>query len=251
MKAIIIEDELLNVEHLQNMLSRIDKTIEIVGVYDSVKQSVAAFKKGVECDVLFLDIHLADGISFEIFNEVDIETPVIFTTAYDEYAIKAFKVNSIDYLLKPIDRKELQAAIEKLKKQSGSLIKQPNEHIHDAYAQINKTYKSRFLVKLGDNLHTIKTEEISCFVYEEKVVMLTTNTGKRFTVDYSIETLDGILNPADFFRISRKAIININSIQKVSNYFNGRLKLSTNALSGDDAIVSRERVSEFKAWLDR
>ena len=251
MKAIIIEDEPLNAEHLQNMLQRIDKNIEVVAILDSVKSAVKSFKNKVICDLIFVDIHLADGLSFEIFQEVEIQTPVIFTTAFDEYAIKAFKLNSIDYLLKPIDIQELKQALEKFKKANANQVKQITDSISDAYLQLNKTYKSRFLVKLGDQLHTIKTDDISHFIYEDKIVLLVSNQGKKFPVDYSIETLDAMLNPAEFFRINRKAIIQINEIKKVSSYFNSRLKLLTEYLDGDDAIVSRERVNDFKSWLDQ
>lgn len=251
MKAIIIEDEPLNAEHLQNMLQRLDKNVEVTDVYDSVKSAVKAFKNGASCDLLFVDIHLADGISFEIFHEVEVNIPVIFTTAFDEYALKAFKLNSIDYLLKPIDINELKQALEKYKKQNATQLKQITESISDAYLQLNKTYKSRFLVKLGDQLHTIKTDDISHFIYEDKLVILVTQQGKKYGVDYSIEVLDGMLHPEQFFRINRKAIIHINQIQKVVSYFNSRLKLQMQHLEGDDAIVSRDRVGDFKAWLDR
>jgi DNA-binding LytR/AlgR family response regulator len=251
MKAIIIEDEPLNAEHLQNMLQRIDKNIEVVAILDSVKSAVKSFKNKVLCDLIFVDIHLADGLSFEIFQEVDIQTPVIFTTSFDEYAIKAFKLNSIDYLLKPIDIQELKQALEKFKKANTNQMKQITDSISDAYLQLNKTYKSRFLVKLGDQLHTIKTDDISHFIYEDKLVVLVTQQGKKYGVDYSIEVLDGMLHPEQFFRINRKAIIHINQIQKVVSYFNSRLKLQMLHLEGDDAIVSRDRVNDFKAWLDR
>ncbi len=251
MKVIIIEDEKLSAEHLANLLKRVDPTIEVVNTISSVKKSLETFANGVKADLLFVDIHLADGLSFEIFSKINIETPVIFTTAYDEYAINAFKVNSVDYLLKPIGIDDLTRAVSKYKKLQQAHPPILIEEIANAYHQMNKQYKNRFLVKMGDTITSIKTEDISHFVFEDSMVILVTNAGKRYTVDYTLDSLENILYPDTFFRINRKVIININSIQKVHPYFNSRLKLNAALLLEEEAIVSRERVNDFKNWLDK
>jgi len=251
MKAIIIEDEKLSAEHLVTLINRIDNSIEIVGIYESVKQGIIAFTKGIKCDLIFADIHLADGLSFEIFSKIAIDTPVIFTTAYDEYAIKAFKLNSVDYLLKPIGIADLETALNKYKKLNQSAQSIVISDIAAAYQNITKQYKTRFMVKMGETIASIKTEDITHFISEDGVVLLVTNTGKRYMTDYTLDNLDEIISAETFFRINRKVIININFITKVSTYFNSRLKTTTPNLQEDDAIVSRERVNDFKKWLDK
>lgn len=251
MNTIIIEDEKLSADHLANLIGKVDKNIKVLNVFDSVKQSVRYFQNNPNADLLFVDIHLADGVSFEIFSKVVIESPVIFTTAYDEYAIKAFKVNSVDYLLKPIGIDELKVALEKFKKLKNSQLLKPSDNIIDAYQIINKQYKNRFMVKIGANIISVKTEEITHFIAEDGIVLIVTKNGKRYPIDYTLDQSELLLNPDIFFRINRKTIININSIQKVNTYFNNRLKIDSVVLQSDDAIVSRERVAEFKKWLDK
>jgi DNA-binding LytR/AlgR family response regulator len=250
MKAIIIEDEKLSAEHLATLLNKVDANIEIVANFDSVKKSVEEFKKGIKADVLFVDVHLADGLSFDIFSKIAIDTPVIFTTAYDEYAIKAFKINSVDYLLKPIGLADLKNAVEKFKKLSGVNQTAILENISNAYQTINKQYKNRFMVKIGDTISSIKTEDISHFISEDGVVLLAT-VNKRYVIDYTLDTLETLISPDVFFRINRKVLVNISSVQKVGSYFNSRLKLNSTSLNEEDCIVSRERVNDFKAWLDK
>jgi len=251
MKVIIIEDEMLSAEHLELLLKRIDPEISIIGIFDSVKKSITEFEKGLKADLLFVDIHLADGLSFEIFSKISIETPVIFTTAFDEYAIQAFKLNSIDYLLKPIGISELQVAVDKFKK--WNLINQKSllEQLGRLYHGFNKQYKTRFMVKMGDQIVSIKAEDILHFIAEDGIVLMMSKDVKRYPVDFTLDQIDDMLDPAIFFRINRKVIININAIQKVTSYFNSRLKVNAIQLSDDSAIVSRDRVSEFKMWLDR
>jgi len=250
MKAIIIEDEKLSAEHLANLLNKVDAGISILATYDSVKKSVEEFKKGIKADLLFVDVHLADGLSFEIFSRITVDTPVIFTTAYDEYAIKAFKINSVDYLLKPVGLIDLKNAIDKYKKLSGSNQASILENISNAYQSMNKQFKNRFMVKTGDSISTIKSEDISHFISEDGVVLLVTEN-KRYIIDYTLDHLETLISPDIFFRINRKVLVNINSIQKVSTYFNSRLKLNLSALNEEEGIVSRERVNDFKAWLDK
>lgn len=251
MKAIILEDEKLSAEHLMNLLKKVDDSIEIIATFDTVKKSVEAFKDGLKADLIFVDIHLADGISFEIFSKVAIDTPIIFTTAYNEYAIKAFKLNSIDYLLKPIGLDDLKTAIDKFKKLKFSLPTQSLVDMASAYQGMTKQNKSRFMVKIGDTISSIKTEEILHFVYEDGMVMLSTSTSKRYTIDYTLDHLETLIDNSIFFRINRKVLLNINSIKKVNAYFNSRFKVTTELLKEEDCIVSRERVNDFKMWLDK
>lgn len=250
MKVVIVEDEKLSAEHLCLLLQRIDSSIEVVRYLDTVKGTIKAFQEGLQADLLFLDIHLADGNSFEIFNKIQLDTPIIFTTAYDQYAIQAFKQNSIDYLLKPISLKDVQFALEKYKKQEQKPNKNLIENITTAYLQLNKPYKTRFLVKIGQSIATIKTDEIHHFETEESLSFLMTTKGSRYAIDYTLDQLENLLQPKDFFRINRKVILHIQSIEKVSTYFNSRLSIATKFLDGDARIVSRERVNDFKMWLD-
>ena len=249
MKVVIIEDEKLSAEHLTLMLQRVDSNIEIVGYFDTVKGTLAAFKTEIQTDLIFMDIHLADGNSFELFSQIRIESPIIFTTAFDNYAIQAFKQNSIDYLLKPISLSDLQFALDKYKKQQKVPNKDLIENITTAYRQLNKQFKTRFLVKAGSAIATIQTEEIHCFETRESLSFLITPKG-RYPIDYTLDELETLLQPNDFFRINRKVIVNIKYIEKVESYFNGRLIVNTKLLEGDARIVSRERVSDFKQWLD-
>ncbi len=250
MKVVIIEDEKLSAEHLAILLQKIDVSISVINYFDTIKASVNSFKEGLIADLIFMDIHLADGNSFEIFNQIQLEIPVIFTTAFDNYAIQAFKQNSIDYLLKPIALKEVQFAIEKFKKQQQLGNKNLISSIANVYQQLNKEYKTRFLVKLGQTIDTIPVEEIHHFETEESLSFLVTNKGNRYPIDYTLDQLETMLQPKNFFRINRKIILHIQSIEKVSTYFNSRLSIATNFLENDARIVSRERVNDFKKWLD-
>ena len=250
MKVVIVEDEKLSAEHLALLLQRLDSSIEVVRYLDTVKGTIKAFQEGLEADLLFLDIHLADGNSFEIFNKIQIDTPIIFTTAYDQYAIQAFKQNSIDYLLKPIALKDVQFALEKYKKQQQFANKQLVENITMAYQKLNKEYKNRFLVKIGQTIDSIKTDDIHHFETEESLSFLVTTKGSRYPIDYTLDQLETLLQPKDFFRINRKIILHIQSIEKVNTYFNSRLSIATKFLVGDTRVVSRDRVNDFKMWLD-
>lgn len=250
MRAIIIEDEKLSADYLESMLKRIDPGIEVIANYDSVKRSILEFQKGVTADILFVDIHLADGLSFDIFSHIHIETPVIFTTAYDDYAIKAFKLNSIDYLLKPIGLEDLKQALEKFRKLNNSRHNQQIESLSDTYLKLNKQYKSRFIVKMGENIIPVKTEEIIHFIAEDGIVLLVTNSNKRYPIDYTLDQLEQMIDPLMFFRINRKVIIHLNAIHKVGSYFNSRLKISSSVLDDEACVVSRDRVNDFKKWLD-
>jgi DNA-binding LytR/AlgR family response regulator len=250
MNVVIIEDETLSADHLATLIKRVDKTMTIMASFDTVKKTIEAFEKGLKADLLFVDIHLADGISFDIFKKVNVDIPVIFTTAYNEYAIKAFKVNSIDYLLKPIGFSDLKEAIEKYKRLKENAQAFPFKEITSVYETINKQYKNRFMVKMGENIVSLKTEDIAHFIAEDGIVLLATNTEKRYAIDYTLDQLEELVDPKLFFRINRKVLVAIGSIQKISTYFNSRLKIGSPALAEDDCIVSRERVNDFKVWLD-
>lgn len=250
MKVVIVEDEKLSAEHLALLLYRIDNTIEVVKYLDTVKETIKAFQQGLEANLFFFDIHLADGNSFEIFNQIKIDTPIIFTTAYDQYAIQAFKQNSIDYLLKPVSLKDLSFALEKYKKQEQKVNENLIENITTAYQQLNKQYKTRFLVKKGQTIESILTGDIHHFETDESISFLTTNKGSRYPIDYTLDQLETLLGPKDFFRINRKVILHIQSIEKVNTYLNGRLSIATKFLDGDARVVSRDRVNGFKMWLD-
>ncbi len=250
MKVVIIEDEKLLAEHLTILLQKIDESITVVNFFDTITASVNAFKEGLNADLIFMDIHLADGNSFEIFNQIKLEIPVIFTTAFDNYAIQAFKQNSIDYLLKPIALKELQFALDKFIKQQQSGNKDLISSIALAYQQMNKEYKTRFLVKLGQTIDTIPTDEIHHFETKESLSFLVTNKGNRYLIDYTLDQLETMLQLQNFFRINRKIILHIQSIEKVTTYFNSRLSIASKFLDSDARIVSRDRVNDFKKWLD-
>jgi DNA-binding LytR/AlgR family response regulator len=250
MRVIIIEDEKLSAEHLTVLLQKIDPSITVIKYFDTIKASVKGFKEGLNADLIFMDIHLADGNSFEIFNQIELEIPVIFTTAYDNYAIQAFKQNSIDYLLKPIALQELQFALDKFKKHQQLGNKDLISTISMAYQQMNKEYKTRFLVKSGQTIDTIKIEEIHHFETKESLSFLVTNKGNHHLIDYTLDQLESMLQPKDFFRINRKIILNIHSIEKVNTYFNSRLSIASKFLDNEARIVSRDRVNDFKKWLD-
>ena len=251
MKVLIVEDEKLSAEHLALLLSRLEPDYEVVHISESVKRTIAFLESGMKVDLIFMDIHLADGISFDIFEKVKETAPIIFTTAFDEYAIKAFKVNSVDYLLKPIGKAELRASIDKFKIMSDKVKSDQSEKLEETFNIINRRYKNRFMVRSGEQIQSIPVEEISFLISEDGIVILVTKAGSRFALDQSLDTNEVLLNPEQFFRISRKVIINFESINKIVSHLNSRLKIYANHVNEDDGIVSRERVGDFKLWLDR
>ena len=250
MNVVIIEDEPLAAEHLANMLRKVDPSIRIIALLESVSMSLDAFRKGLNPDLIFMDIHLSDGLSFELFQSIKIDHAIIFTTAYDDYAIQAFKTNSIDYLLKPINSKDLQQALEKYERLQGIQRAIPNDLI-SMYLHRSTTYKTRFLVKSGEAISHVNCESVTCFFSEDKHTLLLSNQSKKYVIDYTLDSLEGMLDPAMFFRINRKLICSIVAIRKVHTYFNSRLKISLDGIEGDDLVVSRERVAAFKEWLDK
>jgi DNA-binding LytR/AlgR family response regulator len=250
MKVVIIEDEKLSADYLQTVLLKIDPTIQVVQTIDTVKKSIAFLESNKSIDLLFVDIHLADGISFEIFQSISVSIPIIFTTAYDEYAIKAFKLNSIDYLLKPISKDELSQAIAKYKQFQSNSNQDQVSKLEELLTAFSKPIKNRFLVKIGDQLLPIKTEEISLFKHEEGIVFLVNKANKEYPIDFSLDQLEACVDNKQFFRINRKVLISIDAIEKISSYFNSRLKIKHPQLSDEMSIISRERVSDFKKWME-
>lgn len=254
MKILIIEDEPHAAQRLQSLVSELIPHGEILAKIDTVKKSVQWLKSNDKPDLIFMDIQLADGLSFQIFEQHVIDSPVIFTTAYDEYALKAFKVNSIDYILKPVDKLELQSALNKLKNLSGtppSNQKDILSNIGQAVEMLLKKYKTRFVVKVGEHLRTIDVASIRYFFSQEKTTFCVTDDNRNHILDYTLEQLEEMLDPAEFFRINRKYFVRSNAIQDIINYTNSRLKLILKGSQDNDIIVARERVQEFKSWLDR
>ncbi|MFT7330724.1 MAG: two-component system response regulator LytT [Roseivirga sp.] len=250
MNVIIIEDEKPSARRLQRMLAEIN--IEALAMLHSVEESVNWFKTNEHPDLILLDIQLSDGLSFEIFEQVAVKSAIIFTTAYDEYALKAFKLNSIDYLLKPIDDEELENAIDKFKinKQSSSNVQLNIEQIQKLLVNpLDRDFKERFTVKIGQHLKIIPIEDIECFYSENKGTYIFTSDKREYLIDMTLEQLDPTLNPTKFFRVSRKFFVNINQIKDIISYTNSRLKIILNNFSEHEIIVSREKVKDFKNWI--
>ena len=249
MKVVIIEDEKPAAEKLERLLNKTDSKIEVVKKLESVEESINWFSENADFDLIFMDIQLDDGISFEIFEAVSIEKPVIFTTAFNEYAIRAFKVNSVDYLLKPIEEMALKSAIRKFKKLFS--VKSFESSISKVIEQLSHSYKSRFFVKIGVHFKSIPAEHISCFFVEERCTFLKTEAGKNYGLDYSLDQIQKMVNPEMFFRISRNNLVNINYLSEIIAYSASRLKLRIKNCPDENLIVSRDKVSEFKKWMDR
>ncbi|MEM9362099.1 MAG: LytTR family DNA-binding domain-containing protein [Bacteroidota bacterium] len=250
MKVAILEDEPLAAEKLERYLQKYSGDIEILAILPSLKKAIPwidTHKDNV--DLFFMDVQLTDGLSFEIFNNIQLRKPIIFTTAFDEFAIDAFKVNSIDYLLKPVKFTDLTQALQKLdtlKSQYSDAIKL------NSITQMagKKAFKNRFLVKVGNHLHSVSTEEIDVFYAEGRDAYLFNQNGKRYIIDYTLESLEEIIDPQQFFRVNRSFLVNINSIKDVLVYSNRRLKLVLHPKLEKDVVVSREKVSEFKKWFE-
>src|SRR6056297_496288 len=250
MKTLIIEDENLAAERLEKQLQEIDPSIQVLDKIGSVKDSVKWLRNNT-ADLIFLDIQLSDGISFNIFNQLTVPTPVIFTTAYDQYAIKAFNLNSVAYLLKPIRKSELKESLEKYKSMK-SAFGINFEHMMATYQGRKPEYKKRFLIRIGDKYKKVETNEIAYFYALEKSIFFKTFAGKTLNIDYSLDALEELLNPEQFFRINRKYIVNIEAIDNMVAWGRGRIKLDLKpALEEEmEAIVSVERSGDFKNWLN-
>jgi DNA-binding LytR/AlgR family response regulator len=254
-KALIVEDEKLAAEHLKRLINQADFDIEVVGMIPTIEEAVIWFSNQPMPDLLFLDIQLSDGLSFEIFDQVDIRCPVIFTTAYEEYALKAFKVNSIDYLLKPLHASDLSFAIEQYKKYSiGYKESQSYDlkyKVDNMMKMLTNTYKSRFVVNVGMHIKSIEVENISYFYSLEKATFIHENTGRNYDVNYSLEQIEKLVDPKLFFRISRKYIVNIHAIADIISFSNSRMKLVIANSKDDEIVVSRSKLAEFRKWLEK
>ncbi|WP_428327702.1 LytR/AlgR family response regulator transcription factor [Mucilaginibacter sp.] len=255
MKVIIIEDEELAAERLAGMLTQLDPTLEVIDVIESVDDAVRRFSGGIQPDLVFMDIRLADGESFEIFDQVKITTPVIFVTAYDEHAIRAFQVNTIDYLLKPVEVAALEKALAKFHAYAPvplnimALLKSLNTG--STTSEPPRKFKARFLVRSGDKFIPVSTNDISYFSFENKLSFLHLANGTRYMLDQTMDELEATLDPGLFFRISRQYIVSFESVKTVHNFFNGKLKVYLHALPEDGIMVSRYRANLLKEWLNR
>jgi DNA-binding LytR/AlgR family response regulator len=255
MKVLIVEDESMAAKRLTNLLLEIDPDIEIAARLDSVKRTVSWLKENDRPDLLFFDIQLADGLSFEILEQVKVTSPIIFTTAFDEYAIQAFKVNSIDYLLKPIDPSELKNALNKFKERFNSATpEEPSLNLgmlQQAMQMLTKQYKERFVVKIGEHIRTIAVADAAYFFSQEKATYLQTFQSNRYIIDYTMEQVEQLVDPKKFFRINRKYLVSLSAVKDIISYTNSRLRLVLVQTDETDAIVSRDKVQDFRKWLDQ
>ncbi len=251
MHILIIEDEQPAAKRLRNLVTECRPQALVLDMLDSVERAVQWLRTQAAPDLIFMDIQLADGLSFDIFQQVAVQSPVVFTTAYDQYTLRAFKVNSVDYLLKPIDPEELADAFRKFDTVFGQKVNYNLQTIQQMMqAMTQPQYKERFMVRVGQQMSYITVADIHYFYSEDGLAYAKTVDNKKYLVDYTLEQLETALNPKQFFRINRKVIASIQSIQKIAPYFNSRLKLELRPKADFEVIVSRERVNDFKNWLD-
>lgn len=254
LRVLIIEDETPAAEKLERYLLKYSGNIKVVAQLGTVAEATAWLKeRQAEIDLIFMDIQLHDGLSFQIFQEVKIEKPVIFITAYNEFALDAFKVNSIDYLLKPVTFTDLSSSLKKMESLSEQLRwnETRSEKVIAAFNESpSKSYKNRFMVKLGDHIKSITTDQISFFYADGRDVYLITQQLRKFIIDYTLESLEEVLDPKSFYRVNRSYIINIAAISDVVVYSNSRLKITPGIKWEDEIVVSREKVGDFKQWFD-
>ncbi len=249
--VVIIEDEEPAAKRLFKLLQEIEPGVQLLQTIESVSGAIEWLKNNKAPDLIFSDIQLSDGISFEIFKVVEPDCPVIFITAFDQYAIEAFKVNSIDYLLKPLKKEALEVALQKFKKRTPTSTPVFDiGKLMEAMGAKSQPYKNRFVVRYGEHIKTINTEEIAYFYTEDKMNFLTTQEGRRFTIDFTLDQLDQLIDPKIFFRINRQYIISIQSIGEMLAYTKGRVLIKLKPVAKHETIVSTERSASFKAWLD-
>jgi DNA-binding LytR/AlgR family response regulator len=266
MNVVIVEDERLTAQRLLSLIGKYDKDIQALTILSSVSESVAWLQEYLAnphnppIDLFFMDIHLEDGDSFQIIQQLNLKIPVIFTTAFDEHMVKAFKVNSIDYLLKPINYEELVAAIEKFKSLKQSFV--TADPLSEKLSSLNQLlftlenpaaggYRDRFMISIGPKMRVVRTSNIAYFFLEEKTVFLTTFDNVTLPIDYSLDKLMQMIDPKEFFRVSRQFIVAANAIQVAHNYSAGKLKIDLTPKSKADVFVSGDRVTEFKEWLGK
>ena len=248
MRVLIIEDENRAARRLEKLILAKNTSFEIVSVIETVRDAVQ-FLKTISVDLIFSDIQLADGLSFEIYKQVNISCPIIFTTAYDQYAIEAFNTNGIDYLLKPIEATRLEQALNKLNQLNQSKPTVDIQGLLDQFSNQTKLYKKRFMMKVGEKIKTVPVEDINAFYSEHKGTYLLTNEGRNYVLDESLEQIAQKVDPHSFFKINRKVIVNINAIDEIIAHTNSRLKLKIPHLNLDEVVVAREKVSDFKVWI--
>ncbi len=260
MKVLVIEDEDAATRLMFKILEKARPSIKVVAHIDTVEDAVVWLKENPAPDLVFMDIQLGDGISFEIFEQVEINCPVIFTTAYDEYTLRAFKVNSIDYLLKPLQLEDLEAALKKydrLRAGNGEETAQNISHaqIESILKVLNPTkpanYKSRFLIKVGDKFFSVTTDQIAYFYTEDKGVFIQTHDKQRYPIDNSLDELEKVLDPEMFFRINRQFIVHVGAVNRLHAYFNGKMKVFLKPEVAEEVIVSRDKAAALKMWLDK
>lgn len=261
MNVVVIEDERLTAQRLISLVKKYDASINVLAEIPSVTEAIKWFGNEAFAivDLIFMDIHLEDGDGFQIISKLNLNTPIIFTTAFDEYMIKAFKVNSIDYLLKPINYEELAAAIDKFRSlrsnnnelQAGSMHADITRLLKQLTQKNDPGFKERFMVTLGTRIRSVNTESIAYFYLEEKTVLMVTTDGAILPIDYSLDKLTQVINPAQFFRVSRQFIVSLSSIQTVRTIGGGKLKLDLIPKRKQDVTVSGDRVSDFKEWLGK
>jgi DNA-binding LytR/AlgR family response regulator len=259
MKILIVEDEDLAIKKLKKTLLSVDESATIVGEAASIRESVVWLENNPSPDLILMDIELADGQSFEIFNHVEVKSPVIFITSYDEYALKAFKVNSVDYLLKPVQKEDLQAALDKYKQIRKAFTTEPSQSPINIDALVKelqqklqmKEYRKRFLVKHGQKLVSIEVDDIAYFFSDGRLNFFKTYDNKKYVVDYTMDELNEMLDPDKYFRISRSYFIAVDSVSQIHDYFGNRLMLNLKPETEKEAVVSREKVTDFKNWLGK
>ncbi|MBE7172187.1 MAG: response regulator transcription factor [Williamsia sp.] len=260
MKILIVEDEELAVEKLRYTIASIEENAEITGCTGSISETVDWLLQHPEPDMILMDIELSDGQSFEIFKQVDVQSRVIFTTSYDEYALKAFKVNSIDYLLKPVQKDDLRAAFDKYKRLTAGAVPLPGggqeiniksllQELHRQFQP--RDYRPRFLVKQGHKHLPVETDRIAYFFVDDRIICFKTKDNKKYVVDYTMDEIEAQIDPARFFRINRSFILSVESISQLHDYTNSRLVLKLNPEISKEVIVSREKVVDFKNWMGK
>lgn len=250
MDIVIIEDEILAAERLQQLVKEYDPSIRVAACLESIEESVQWLQTHAHPDLLLVDIHLSDGHSFEIFNRVQVHQPVIFITAYDHYALEAFRLFSIDYILKPVTAEALATAMNKYRMMTSGLRSTPLSALPEGNGTVS-TYKDRFLAKVGQRSFFIQAEEVAYFYAENKIVYLVDRESNRYIINHTLDKLEPRLNPRDFFRVNRKMIVHVKAIEQVKPYFNNRLKLMLKHLkNSSDIIISRERVAGFREWAE-
>lgn len=248
MKAIILEDENRAVNHLLRLIGRVAPHIEVCATIETVREAIVYLEEGPQPELIFSDVQLADGNSFEVFSRVSVDCPIIFTTAFDTYAIEAFNTNGIDYLLKPIEEERLGKAVEKAGKFSSN--NKIENLLNQRSKQANRPAKSRFMVKVGEKIRTIMVEDILAFYSFERTTYLHTSAHRNYIIDYSLEELEGMLDGSRFFKINRKYIVSIDACSQIIAWSNSRLKIDIHGIDDQKIVVARERVQAFKSWLD-